>query len=1169
MPPDRLILDFLNRFTPQERREGELVQKDSGVTQIFGNSLFIRGRVEIDRVYRTGLFLRDGRWEGEVQPEDSQSGVALVATMLERLARGDHLPESPNEVGDAPLAGLIETRLGRGLEAREEMFVEKLQKRYRRFELDGVVRDTDLVRLNPRWPVESLDPLRLWEERPRDILGFWNCIAYAFERRGLAIPGFMQALTDTTGVAAALREWETRQAAEAWRERIRAAAGASTRREIQVPELRLMVGPTDARLQWRIDPGAPFHTAAGRGAAGELEKRVHSGDWRPDVAGALLLAQFVEYLAREDTEVFDLDHPAACRLLNRLLHHEGLRPLVVTLDETPFLRDGRSLSWACHDDGEGPDSYGLVLLGPDGGPVPHAVRCLPGAEDLYIADDTVFRGPPHWGEGTELEPRHDIPRAALECADGVGFLARIRAPLPPRLADRVVECPLEVRIRARSTRNLTTAESEHIVLDIQAIAATGRLERLGRDGWALVDAGSDEPGRIARYDRSAAEEMPRLLEECGFTFDGGLDAFRTRLTKTFPDRFHQWARNLPPGIAIAGDEVVESLLADPVQAKIRFEVDERGVDWFDLRIVVDADGTRLPPDQIRALVAARGGFVRMHDGKWLRLELQMDADQREAIMRLGLDPFDVSGEEHRLHAVQLADPAMREVFDPQAWNRICERAAGLRLRADIPLPQGLAATLRPYQVEGFHFLAYLADNGFGGILADDMGLGKTIQSLAWLLWLRARPSNAGLPSLVVCPKSVIDVWAGEAEKFAPSLRVRVLRNGEALPRGDAAGEGDLFVMNYAQLRVQAEAVEALSWLAVILDEGQQIKNPDSKAAKVARQLDARHRLVLTGTPIENRLLDLWSLMAFAMPGVLGNRGYFGRRFDRRKDTDAQARLAGRLRPFLLRRTKRQVAQDLPPRTEEDVFCSMEGRQLELYQQELHRIQSVLLGIARPADVQRNSFIILQGLMRLRQICCHPALVDADSANAESAKLNALFYLLDQLREEGHKVLVFSQFVTMLDIIRKRLEEENRPYSYLTGQTKDRREVVDHFQRTTDPNVFLLSLKAGGSGLNLTAASYVVLYDPWWNPAVENQAIDRTHRIGQTQRVNAYRLLMRDSVEQKIRVLQHQKQSLFTGVLGQEGFAQSLTLDDLRFLFEPDSEPEAPPSGRGRGRRRSS
>ena len=243
--------------------------------------------------------------------------------------------------------------------------------------------------------------------------------------------------------------------------------------------------------------------------------------------------------------------------------------------------------------------------------------------------------------------------------------------------------------------------------------------------------------------------------------------------------------------------------------------------------------------------------------------------------------------------------------------------------------------------------------------------------------------------------------------------------------------------------------------------------------------------------------------------------------------------------------------DLPPRTEEDVFCQMEGEQSKLYRDELEKAQKTLLGLGSEAELRKNSLMVLQTLMRLRQICCHPGLVDPGAAEAESAKLNALFYLLDQLREEGHKVLVFSQFVRMLDIIKARLEDEGRPYCYLTGQTKDRAKVIEEFQTTKDPSVFLLSLKAGGSGLNLTAASYVVLYDPWWNPAVENQAIDRTHRIGQKNRVIAYRLLMRDTIEEKVRVLQEQKRQMLGEVLGEEAFSRNLEMKDIRFLFSPD------------------
>ena len=550
----------------------------------------------------------------------------------------------------------------------------------------------------------------------------------------------------------------------------------------------------------------------------------------------------------------------------------------------------------------------------------------------------------------------------------------------------------------------------------------------------------------------------------------------------------------------------------------------------------------------------------MEDGSWMRLEIKLDPEQRDAVTRLGLDPFDLSGETHRMHALQLADPKAADVFDPKAWKKIKDRANDIVIEVDAELPTNLNATLRPYQIEGFRFLAYLATNNFGGILADDMGLGKTIQSLTYILWLRneaAKKTAKKKPVLIVCPKSVLDVWVTEAHKFAPELNVKILRNRDDIDLDYYQNTLDMLVMNYAQLRVCGELLNKIQWLTVILDEGQQIKNPDSKAAKAARELDAGNRLVLTGTPIENRLMDMWSLMAFAMPGVLGSRAYFKKRFDKRKDPGSQQRLAARLRPFLIRRTKSQVAQDLPPRTEEEVYSKMEGVQLELYRAELKRIQKALLGMDSDEAVKKNSFAILQGLMRLRQICCHPGLIDPKYLKEESAKMESLFYLLDQLHEEGHKVLVFSQFVSMLDLIKARLEGESRPYNYLTGQTKDRKGEIEKFQTTKDPSVFLLSLKAGGAGLNLTSASYVILYDPWWNPAVENQAIDRTHRIGQKNKVIAYRLLTRDTVEEKIRILQHQKTQLVINVLGDEGFATNLGIDDLAFILNHGGEEEEP------------
>ena len=394
----------------------------------------------------------------------------------------------------------------------------------------------------------------------------------------------------------------------------------------------------------------------------------------------------------------------------------------------------------------------------------------------------------------------------------------------------------------------------------------------------------------------------------------------------------------------------------------------------------------------------------------------------------------------------------------------------------------------------------------------------------------------------------MDNWRAEAERFYPGLRVRLWR-GEAGDELSAARENfDLIVINYAQLRSLSPEIANTQWLTAILDEAQCIKNPNSQTAQAARALKAEHRLALTGTPIENRLLDLWSIFGFAMPGALGNRAHFLRRFDAKDDPLARLRLAARVRPFLLRRAKSQVAKDLPDRVEEDLLCEMDGQQQTLYRAELKRARQLILGLKSNRQLNEERFNILTSLLRLRQICCHPALVDGNLREAESAKLTALEDLLEPLIEGGHKVLVFSQFVTMLDLLRETVKRREWPHFYLAGDTENRGALVQDFQSAPGGAVFLISLKAGGFGLNLTAASYVVLFDPWWNPAVENQAIDRTHRIGQTSKVMAYRLLMRDSIEQKIRLLQKQKAALAEDVLGEDRFAQSLTLDDLRFLF---------------------
>jgi len=398
----------------------------------------------------------------------------------------------------------------------------------------------------------------------------------------------------------------------------------------------------------------------------------------------------------------------------------------------------------------------------------------------------------------------------------------------------------------------------------------------------------------------------------------------------------------------------------------------------------------------------------------------------------------------------------------------------------------------------------------------------------------------------------MDNWRAEAERFTPELRVKLWSASELATFLERLAEADLHVINYSQLRIIGESLAPVQWLALILDEGQYVKNPNSQTAQIARALRADYRLVLSGTPIENRLLDLWSLMAFVMPGVLGSRVQFARMFDAKEDPFARRRLAARVRPFLLRRTKSQVAKDLPDRIEEDLFCEIEGEQKLLYRAELKRAQQMLLRIKTQKQLAQERFHFLTSLLRLRQICCHPALVKPES-KAESAKLGALLELLEPLMDEGHKVLVFSQFVEMLALLERALADKGWPQFYLAGDTENRGELVQRFQSAEGAAVFLISLKAGGFGLNLTAASYVVLFDPWWNPAVENQATDRAFRIGQHKNVLAHKFVCRGTIEEKIDQLIESKRQLSTDLFecGAELLLTALEDEELLKLVALD------------------
>ena len=622
---------------------------------------------------------------------------------------------------------------------------------------------------------------------------------------------------------------------------------------------------------------------------------------------------------------------------------------------------------------------------------------------------------------------------------------------------------------------------------------------------------------------------------------------------------HAWGER-PAGVTFYGTEPIRRLLDGARRVAPRLRVEASGTDWFAVSAEWEAEGLALTAADLATLRSASTRFVKLSGG-WVDRELSARHDDAaELLADLGVE---AGTGPQRLTLWQLAgarpetlDALERLGADRETLGAVAElrrRIAEFRGLPETPPPPGLRATLRPYQQRGLDFLAHSAALGVGAVLADDMGLGKTVQALAWLAHLRATDPGGG-PSLVVCPASVVHNWAREAERFTPELRVLLLTRGsERHALRAAIAEHDLVVTNYALLRQDVEAWRNIRLRALILDEAQNVKNPDAAVTRAVLALDARLRLALTGTPLENRPLDLWSIMTCVNPGYLGTRAEFSARYDR-LDVPAHRRalLAARLRPVLVRRLKREVAPELPDRVEERRDCELTAGQRRLYLAEVARSRRLVEQLAAaPGGLRQHRIDVLAALTRLRQICCHPALTGGRSALG-SGKFDTLFELLDPLLAEGHKVLVFSQFVECLKLLAAEMRARRIPHHVLTGQTVKREAVVSAFTDDARACAFLVSLKAGGTGLNLTAASYVVLFDPWWNPAVEAQAIDRTHRIGQDRTVIAYRLVARGTVEERIFDLQQRKAALARDVLGEAGFGRSLTREDLGYLLAGDA-----------------
>ena len=476
---------------------------------------------------------------------------------------------------------------------------------------------------------------------------------------------------------------------------------------------------------------------------------------------------------------------------------------------------------------------------------------------------------------------------------------------------------------------------------------------------------------------------------------------------------------------------------------------------------------------------------------------------------------------------------------------------------DVPsLPKGVKAEFREYQTRGFGWLWFLYQYGLNGILADDMGLGKTLQALALLQ--KAKEKNKKAPNLVICPTSVVFNWENEIEKFAPGLSCLKLSGTERKDLFKEIPKYDIVITSYALIRRDIAKLKKHEFRYVILDESQNIKNADSITAQSVKQLNCRHKLALSGTPIENKLEELWSVFDFLMPGFLFDKSEFNYRYVtpimEREDKTVEKRLKSQIYPFILRRMKRDVAKDLPDKIENVAYCELTPEQKDFYLEVMDSTREELFKSIEEKGIEKSRMSIFSALLRLRQICCHPRLYDKENVKGikESGKFEQLKVMLEEIISEGHRVLLFSQFVDMLDIIKEWLTKEGIKHEYLTGSTKDRQEVVERFNSDPTIPIFLISLKAGGTGLNLTGADYVIHYDPWWNPAVEDQATDRAYRIGQTKKVFVYRMITKGTVEEKIQKLKSRKRDLVDSVISVDrNIGKSLTYEDLKDIFSLD------------------
>ncbi|WP_420317396.1 SNF2-related protein [Ekhidna sp.] len=583
------------------------------------------------------------------------------------------------------------------------------------------------------------------------------------------------------------------------------------------------------------------------------------------------------------------------------------------------------------------------------------------------------------------------------------------------------------------------------------------------------------------------------------------------------------------------------------ESTIDLEVNE-GVDWFDLKARIRFGEYEIPFEEIRKSILKGKTEIMLPNGEigvipesWILRYKDLLAFSSQTDNGITLNKIHVSLV-HELRESDLARVTM---------DRKLEKLLSFDKIEDYQVPEKFIGSLRPYQLAGYNWLRFLEDYNFGGCLADDMGLGKTIQALALLQ--HQKNKNPESTSLLIMPTSLLYNWEMEAKKFTPKLKILNYTGINRVKDSNQFSRYDVVITSYGTTRVDVEILAEFYFNYIILDESQAIKNPDSLISKKVKDLKSRRKLILTGTPIENSTLDLWSQMSFVNPGLLGNESYFKKEYlnpiEKKQDESKTKKLNSLIKPFLLRREKSQVAEDLPEKVVNIRYCNMSEEQKEFYEKEKNAFRSKIMDVIETDGIGKSHMVLLQGLTQLRQIANHPKMVDQEY-NHGSGKLEEVTYMIENSISKGHKVLIFSQFVKHLKIVSDYLTSQDVEFAYLDGSTKDRKSQVERFQNDSSVSVFLISLKAGGTGLNLTKADYVFLLDPWWNPAVEAQAIDRAHRIGQTKKVFAYKFVSKDTIEEKIIKLQEHKQKLASDLITvEESFIKSLSQSDIKELFD--------------------